>query len=87
MIKDQAYRYTYMVKQVGLVRTELFGRDTRLSNDELELMRRDLNQQTPGKCYIQILALLATVNGMGTRIVATSAKSKLAAQPLFEVVS
>jgi hypothetical protein len=86
MIKDKAYRYTYMVKQSGPVRTELFGRDTRLSNDELELMRRDVNQQTPGKCYIQILALLATVDGMGTRIIATSAKSRLPPQPLFQLI-
>jgi|HubBroStandDraft_3_1064219.scaffolds.fasta_scaffold277547_2 hypothetical protein len=75
------YRYAYSYTQSGPTKVELFGRDSRMTNDELELMRRELNKQ-PG-VYVKHLALVFQQGGF--HIFADSRKSTLAPEPLFVV--
>jgi hypothetical protein len=79
------YRYAYVYRQTGPSKIELFGTDTRLSNDELELMRRKWNKDLAGQVFIPFLALAYSQEGMGMHVFADSRKSKLAPEPLFVV--
>ncbi len=82
-MKDSAYKYRYELQQTGPGRIEMFGTDTKLTDDELELKRRAINSAHP-RVYVVRLWL---VNQKTNRVVARSSNSKLPPLPLFEVVS
>jgi hypothetical protein len=77
------FKYSYVVKQIskGGAGVQLFGRDTRLSNDQLEQMRRKINKDSENMFYVQSIGLVGRAFG------ASSVNSKLPAEPMFEVVS
>jgi hypothetical protein len=78
------YRYAYVYSQVGPSKIELFGRDSRMTNDELELMRRQINRDNAGRVYLRHLALMFQDSA---HVFADSRKSKLPAEPMFVVES
>jgi hypothetical protein len=83
-MKDSAYRYRYELQQTGTSRLELFGTDTKLTDNELELKRRQLNEQGLNSYHISRLWL---VNQKSAKVVARTSNSTLPKQPLFEVLS
>jgi hypothetical protein len=83
-MKDKAFKYRYELQQIGPGRIELFGRDTKLSDNQLEEMRRELNQNSAGRVYVVRLWL---VNQKSGKVAARSSNHTLAAQPLFQVIA
>ena len=83
-MKDSAYKYRYELQQTGPGRIEMFGTDTKLTDDELELKRRAINSEHAARVYVVRLWL---VNQKTSYVVSRSSNSKLPPQPLFEVVS
>ncbi len=83
-MKDATYKYRYEMEQTGPGRVELFGRDTKLSHDQLEEMRRRLNKDSGNRYYV---ARMWLVNQKTGKVVARSSNHKLPPQPLFEVQS
>ncbi len=81
-MKSSKFKYNYVVKQInkGGAGVTLFGRDTRLTNDQLELMRRQINKDSENMFYVQSLGLIGRAFG------ASSVNSKLPLEPMFEVV-
>jgi hypothetical protein len=76
------FKYSYVVKQIskGGAGVELFGRDTRLTNDQLEQMRRQINKNSENMFYVQSIGLIGRAFG------ASSINSRLPLEPMFEVV-
>jgi hypothetical protein len=81
---SNAYKYRFELQQTGTSRIELFGTDTRLTDDALELKRRDLNEQGLHAYHISRIWL---VNQKSGRVIARSSASELPKQPLFTVQS
>lgn len=80
---SKKFKYSYVVKQIskGGHGVELFGRETRLTNDELEIFRRQLNRDSGNMYYVQSVGLIGRAFG------ASSVNSKLPPEPLFTVES
>lgn len=82
---SRKFKYAYVVDQHSLVgnsRAEMFGTDKKLTNNELEVMRRNLNHEA--HYWIKELAL---AENDGHRIIIRSSKhSSLPKAPLFQVV-
>jgi hypothetical protein len=83
MSKSRAFKYAYRYQNAGKGSIELFGRDTKLSNDELEQMRRDINREH-FPAYLRSIWLVNQRTGVK---VADSRESRLPAEPLFQVVA
>lgn len=79
------FKYAYIVTQRGRTRVELFGTDTKLTDNQLELKRRELNDNSQNYYHISELSL---AENDGTRVIIRSSKhSNLPKQPLFTVVA
>lgn len=65
------FKYAYVVAQRGPVRIELFGTDTKLTDAQLELKRRELNTQGRNAYHISELAL---AENDGHRLIIRSSK-------------
>lgn len=83
-MKDKVFKYRYEFEQVGPTRVELFGRDTKMSSNQLEEWRRSLNQENAGRFYLVRIWLVTQKSG---KVVARSSSHTLAPQPLFEIVA
>jgi hypothetical protein len=81
MTKDKAYKYAYHYHNAGKGSVTLFGRDTKLSNDQLEQMRREINR-SHFPAYLRSIWLVNQRTGVK---VADSRDSKLQPEPLFQV--
>jgi hypothetical protein len=81
-MKDKAYNYRYELEQTGPGRVELFGRDTKLSSNELEQMRRQLNKDSGNRYYVVRMWL---INQRTEKVVARSSAHTLKPEPLFTV--
>jgi hypothetical protein len=85
MGRSTKFKYAYVVTQHGPSRVELFGTDTKLTDSQLELKRRALNEQSQNYCHVSELAL---AENDGTRVIIRSSKhSSLPKLPLFTVLS
>jgi hypothetical protein len=84
MSKSSAFKYRYELQQTGTSRLEMFGTDTKLTDDQLELRRRELNANGLNSYHISRLWL---VNQKTGKVIARSSNSKLPKQPLFTVLA
>jgi hypothetical protein len=82
MSKSNTYKYRYELQQTGTSRVELFGRDTAMSHDQLELYRRELNEQGQNSYHISRIWL---VNQKTGRVLARTSQSTPPKLPLFTV--
>ena len=83
MGKSKAFKFAFRLTQVGPGHTDLFGTDRKMTPDELEQMRRDLNKNNP-RGFINLLWIVNQKTGTS---VASSGASKLKPEPLFQVMS
>lgn len=82
-MKDSAYKYRFEMQQAGKATIELFGRDTKMSNDQIEQYRRNINREH----FTAYVVRMWLVNQKTGKVAASSRNSKLPAEPLFQVVS
>lgn len=80
---SNAFKYAYIVSQNGIARVEMFGTDSKLSNDALELKRRQINKDH----FPAYLFRIQLKNQKTGQIVADSTKSKIPREPLFTVAA
>jgi hypothetical protein len=81
MGKSRAFKFAFRSVQSGKGYIDLFGTDRKMSVDELEQMRRQLNKDH----FPAFISLLWIVNQKTGVSVASSGASKLPKEPLFQV--
>jgi hypothetical protein len=84
MGRSTKFKYAYVVTQRGTSRLDLFGTDTKLTDDQLELKRRELNDQGLNSYHVSELALAE--NDGHSLIIRSSKHSTLPKLPLFTVM-
>ena len=77
------FKYAYIVTQHGIARIEMFGTDTKISSNDLELKRRAINRDH-FPAYVSRLQLKNQKTG---QIVRDTKASTLPAEPLFTVAA
>lgn len=86
-MKSSKFKYAYSIIQISKGSTlEMFGTDRKMTPDELELMRRQLNRDSGNQYWVRSVGLRHNKTGV-TTVFADSRTSRLPAEPMFEVVS
>ena len=83
MGRSTKFKYAYIVTQRGRTRIDLFGTDDKLTENDLELKRRELNDQSQNYYHVSELAIVP--NDGSRTIIRSSKHSSLPKLPLFVV--